>query len=98
MSKNKSAAYNLDHWSQVLEGFAGQYDLKLEKYGDGIHWRLMTQAIVLDVWPTTGSYYVMNIKYGKADRMGEKGKLPWPYDDACKFLYELFDIPKEERM
>lgn len=92
-------AANKEHWGEVLEGFAGQYELELERYGaDELHWRLMGRDVIFDVWPTTGSYYIKDIKKGQADRMGETGKLPWDHNATCQLLYKLFNIPKEDRM
>jgi hypothetical protein len=93
MSHNSAAAKerkakNLEFFSEALDGFAGEYDIELHKYGaHERHWRLVSPAAVLDVWPTTGSYYIKEVPLGKGFAAEDRtGTLSKDYDELDKFL------------
>lgn len=92
-------AANLEHWSAALEGFAGQYDdIELEVFGTGIHWRLSNTWATLDVWPTTGKYWIKDVPFGRGFSMKADerlGWLPWDYNKLDKFLKALFGVDDE---
>ena len=98
MSKNSPAAQarkklNLEHYGEALEGFAGQYDIDLQIFGSGIHWRLTNSFATLDVWPTTAKYYIKDVPMGRGFSTEFRiGKLPRDYTDLDKFLKGLFGV------
>lgn len=95
MSKNSPAAKarkaaNLEFFGEALEGFAGEYDIELQKFGLGIHWRLSGGFAVLDIWPTTGKFYIKELPIGRGFAAQERGgTLPKDYEKLDKFLKAL---------
>lgn len=84
-----------------LQNFLRKYTddrmLELIEFNEGKHFRIIDQVTAtIDIWPTTGSYYVQTTNYvdiapGKiSERGGEKGKLPFSHKKAEKFLDKLF--------
>lgn len=86
---------NHDHWGEALEGFAGQYELDFNVFGNGIHYRISNQWSTLDCWPTTGKYYVKEVAMGLGFFKGEIGHLPWDYQKLDKFLRAFFKLGPE---
>jgi len=78
-------------FEQALEGFAGQYDIKLQLFGElRLHWRLTGLCATLDIWPTTGRYWIKDMPIGCKE--WRKGYLPHNYDELDRFLKELFNV------
>lgn len=93
MSRNSAAARarkqaNLEHYGLALEGFAGEHDLELHIFGEGVHWRLEGTMATLDVWPTTGKYWIKDVPLGLTAH--RSGHLPHDYNELDKFLTSLF--------
>lgn len=88
-----------DIFTQTLEGFAGEYDIDLQIFGDhGFHWRLNGVSAVCDFWPTTGKYWIKDPPLnGFMKKHGRTGRLPQSYNGLAKWLYDLFDIKLEDR-
>lgn len=95
MPRNSAAAQarkaaNLEFFSEVLEGFAVEYDIELQKFGSGIHWRLSSGFAVLDVWPTTARFYIKELPLGRGFAAEERGgTLPKDHNKLDKFLTTL---------
>lgn len=93
MPQNKAQKKsNLAHFSEALEGFCNQYDVDLQMFGEGIHWRLTGQA-VLDCWPTTGKFWIKELPFTaeSTDEVIERtGMLPYNYLELDRFLRGLF--------
>lgn len=83
---------NLQHWNEALEGFAGQYDIELFIFGNGIHYRLANAWSVLDCWPTTGKWYLKEVAMGRGFAKGDTGYLPWDYNKLDTFLRSVFAV------
>lgn len=83
---------SLEHYSEILEAFCEEYDVSLNVFGEGIHWRLENPHAILDCWPTTGKYWIKqtDIGVGLAGRMHEKGELPYECLPLVAFLEKLF--------
>lgn len=92
MTQNKALKRsNLEHFAPALEGFAGEYDIELQVFGQGIHWRLTGGFAVLDIWPTTGKYWIKEVPFGKGFSTDDRsGVLPYNYLELDKFLRGLF--------
>lgn len=92
MTQNKALKKsNLAHFSEALEGFCGEYDIDLQTFGGGIHWRLENGIAALDCWPTTGKYWIKEVPFGRGFSTEERsGVLPWNYLELDRFLRGLF--------
>lgn len=78
-----------------LKTYANSRSLDLIEFTD-IHTRLTDSGFTtVDVWPSTGSYYVLQTDYNEqggniVERGGEKGKLPIGQSNIWKYLDKLF--------
>lgn len=98
MAKNSAAAKarkaaNLEFFSEFMESFAGEYDIELKQFGVGIHWRLENGFAMLDVWPTTGKYYIKELPLGRGFAQQERsGIFSQDYEKLDTFFKALFVI------
>lgn len=94
MSRNSPAAKarkaaNLEFFTEALDGFAGEYGIELQKFTE-IHWRLTSGFAVIDVWPSTGKFYIKELPLGRGFASQERGgTLPKDYTKLDKFLKSL---------
>lgn len=89
--KNPNGPANLAFFEQALEGFAAQYEIELQIFGEfRLHWRLTGISATLDCWPTTGRYFIKEMPLGCKE--WRKGNLPHDYEELDGFLRGLFKI------
>lgn len=94
-----------DDLRKVLARYAESRTLELLVYNEGLHLRLVDESFTtVDVWPSTGKYWVLNTNYFKqtdkkvAERGDEKGFLPFGEDKIFDYLDQIIyaaDISEE---
>lgn len=92
MTKRK---HRTDNVMVVLKGYAKSRTIGLLTFSD-IHTRLTDDYTVVDIWPTTGKYWVGKTSYHEMtdkriqERGGEKGTIPVGADAIYDYLDKLF--------
>lgn len=92
MTKRKHRADNV---MESLKGYAASRTIELLAFSD-IHTRLTDEYTVVDIWPTTGKYWVSKTSYHEMtdkriqERGGEKGVIPVGTDAIYNYLDKLF--------
>ncbi len=95
MTKRKHRDDNL---AEIIRGYTSSRTIELQEFTD-IHKRLTDGYTVIDIWPTTGKYWVSQTTYYQMtnavirERGGEKGSIPLGEDAIYKWLDELFFAP-----
>lgn len=83
----------------ILDSYAESRMIELAKYNDDLHYRLSDGFTCLDVWPSTGKFYVKETNYVKqlegtgrkmVERGGQKGYISSYEDQAIDLLDKLF--------
>lgn len=84
-----------DDVSGTLHGWSDTRTIELLEFSP-IHRRLTDGFTSIDIWPTTGRYWVGQTEYYKmtdkhiVERGGEKGELPMGDEAIIAFLDKLF--------
>lgn len=92
MSKRK---HRQDNLLNVLKDYSNSRTIDLKMFSD-IHCRLTDDFTILDVWPTTGKYFVLKTSYfemggkGVVEKGGEKGLVPFGKDRIFDYLDNIF--------
>lgn len=91
MARRGMDLVKLEFFTDALIGFADYHSIGYETYNNGLHIRLFGKFTTLDVWPSTGKYYVLQVSLetGLSDRMHEKGIAPYDHKQLDQFLTEL---------
>lgn len=85
--------------TKILEKYAESRSIELMKYNQDLHLRLTDGFTCLDVWPSTGKYYVKDTSYHEqlegtglslVEKAGQKGYISSYDDKAIEFLDGLF--------
>jgi hypothetical protein len=79
---------------KLLRDYSWENNIKFYNFNNGVHVRLAARTATLDIWPTTGHYYVLATDFviydlGIIERQGEKGTIP-SNDQLFTFLDKLF--------
>ena len=87
-----------DSLIQTLRDYAESRTLELTEFTD-IHTRLTDGYTVMDIWPTTGRYYILSTNYADmttkpiVERGGEKGFVPLGKNKIFDWLDIVFFAP-----
>ena len=76
-----------------LKKYANTQGFIFLQYNNKLHVRISSPNVNLDVWPSTGKYYIQSTNFaytGVIERQGEKGYLPASEDQLTDFLDKLF--------
>jgi hypothetical protein len=91
MSRNNHKEPNKKFFGQAVLDFSVQYGIDLKIFGDDeLHWRLTGASATLDIWPTTGKYWVKDVPLGYQGLRNEK--LPHDLDKLESFFRRLFNV------
>lgn len=84
-----------DGLADIIRQYAGSCTLDLIEFTD-IHFRLTDDYTVMDIWPTTGKYYISKTSYFQqttkriTERAGEKGTIPFGTTEINTFLDGIY--------
>lgn len=95
MTKRK---HRTDGLAKIIRSYSKSRTVELLEFSD-IHKRLTDEYTVIDIWPTTGKYWISATSYHLmtdkkiVERGGEKGQMPFGEDKIYDWLDKLFFAP-----
>lgn len=99
MSRRGMDVAKFNRLREILKKYSDSRTLEHFEYGDGIHQRLTDSFTCIDIWPSTGKYWVKETNYYKqlegtglslVEKGGQKGYVSSDKNKAFNLLDGIF--------